>query len=52
MGYVPDNKAFKDPADPTWSITHVLVPRYLYLHDGNEGNLHEQYEGMREYIDY
>lgn len=55
MGYVPDvipNKAFEDPADPTWSITRVMVPWYLYLHDGDEGILHEQYEGMRKYVDY
>ncbi|RDI69934.1 alpha-L-rhamnosidase [Halopelagius longus] len=55
MGYVPDvipNKAVEDPADPTWSITRVVVPWYLYLHDGDEGILREQYEGMREYVDY
>jgi len=55
MGYVTDvipNKAFEDPADPTWSITRVVVPWYLYLHDGDEGILHEQYDGMREYVDY
>jgi len=55
MGYVPDvipNKASENPADPTWSTTRVMVPWYLYLHDGDEGILHEQYEGMREYVDY
>ncbi|GCF14409.1 rhamnosidase [Haloarcula mannanilytica] len=55
MGYVPDvipNKAYEDPADPTWSITRVMVPWYCYLHDGDEGILREQYEGMREYVDY
>ncbi|SFR91191.1 alpha-L-rhamnosidase [Halomicrobium zhouii] len=55
MGYVPDvipNKATEDPADPTWSITRVVVPWYLYRHDGDEGILREQYEGMREYVDY
>ena len=55
MGYVTDvipNKAAEDPADPTWSITRVMVPWYLYRHDGNERVLREQYEGMREYVDY
>ncbi|WP_336339460.1 family 78 glycoside hydrolase catalytic domain [Haloarcula brevis] len=55
MGYVPDvipNKAFEDPADPTWSITRVMIPWYLYRHDGDDGILHEQYEDMREYVDY
>jgi alpha-L-rhamnosidase len=55
MGYVPDvipNKAAEDPADPTWSITRVMVPWYLYRHDGDIGILREQYEGMRAYIDY
>ena len=55
MGYVTDvipNKAFEDPADPTWSITRVMVPWYLYQHDGDEAILREQYEGMREYVDY
>jgi len=55
MGYVTDvipNKAFEDPADPTWSITRVMVPWYLYRHDGDEGILQEQYEGMRQYVDY
>ncbi|WP_129115350.1 family 78 glycoside hydrolase catalytic domain [Halegenticoccus tardaugens] len=55
MGYVPDvipNKAAEDPADPTWSITRVVVPWYLYRHDGDERILREQYEGMREYVDY
>ncbi|MFC6907102.1 alpha-L-rhamnosidase [Halalkalicoccus tibetensis] len=55
MGYVPDvipNKAFEDPADPTWSITRVMIPWYLYLHDGDKGILREQYEGMRKYVDY
>lgn len=55
MGYVPDvipNKAFEDPADPTWSITRVMVPWYCYLHDGDEGILREQYVEMRKYVDY
>jgi len=55
MGYVTDvipNKSFEDPADPTWSITRVMVPWYLYRHDGDERILREQYEGMREYVDY
>jgi alpha-L-rhamnosidase len=55
MGYVTDvipSKSFEDPADPTWSITRVMVPWYLYRHDGDAGILREQYEGMREYVDY
>lgn len=55
MGYVPDvipNKVTEDPADPTWSITRVMVPWYLYKHDGDIGILREQYEGMRAYVDY
>lgn len=55
MGYVPDvvpNKASEDPADPTWSITRVMIPWYLYRHDGNERILREQYERMRDYVDY
>ncbi|ELZ24649.1 alpha-L-rhamnosidase [Haloterrigena salina JCM 13891] len=55
MGYVPDvipNKASEDPADPTWSITRVMIPWYLYRHDGNERLLQEQYEGMRDYVEY
>lgn len=55
MGYVGDvvpNKSHEDPADPTWSVTRIMVPWYLYLHDGDEAILHEQYEGMRAYLDY
>ncbi|AHG01378.1 hypothetical protein HALLA_03050 (plasmid) [Halostagnicola larsenii XH-48] len=55
MGYVPDvvpNKAFEAPADPTWSITRVMVPWYCYLHDGDERVLEEHYGGMRDYVDY
>jgi len=55
MGYVTDvvpNKAFENPADPTWSITRVMIPWYLYRHDGDERILREQYEGMRDYVDY
>ncbi|WP_121741922.1 alpha-L-rhamnosidase [Natronorubrum halophilum] len=55
MGYVPDvipNKVSEDPADPTWSITRVMIPWYLYRHEGNERILREQYEGMRDYVDY
>ena len=55
MGYVTDvipNKATEDAADPTWSITRVMVPWYLYRHDGDVGILREQYEGMRAYVDY
>ena len=55
MGYVPDvipDKAAEDPADPTWSVTRVMVPWYCYRHDGDEGILREQYEGMRSYVDY
>ncbi|WP_227379404.1 family 78 glycoside hydrolase catalytic domain [Haladaptatus halobius] len=55
MGYVTDvipNKAHEDPADPTWSITRVMIPWYLYQHDGDDHILREQYEGMRDYVDY
>jgi len=55
MGFVPDvipSKDPEDPADPTWSITRVMVPWYLYRHDGDERVLREQYEGMRAYVDY
>ncbi|MFB6140795.1 MAG: family 78 glycoside hydrolase catalytic domain [Halosimplex sp.] len=55
MGYVPDvipDKSPEDPADPTWSITRVMIPWYLYRHDGDVGILREQYEGMRAYVDY
>lgn len=55
MGYVTDvipNKQQENPADPTWSITRVMVPWYLYLHDGDDSILREQYEGMKQYVDY
>ncbi|WP_415383521.1 family 78 glycoside hydrolase catalytic domain [Halosimplex sp. TS25] len=55
MGYVPDvipDKSPEDPADPTWSITRVMIPWYCYRHDGDVGILREQYEGMRAYVDY
>ncbi|MFC7143066.1 family 78 glycoside hydrolase catalytic domain [Halosimplex aquaticum] len=55
MGYVPDvipDKSSEDPADPTWSITRVMIPWYCYRHDGDVGILREQYEGMRAYVDY
>lgn len=55
MGYVPDvipNKDQEDPADPTWSVTRVMIPWYLYLHEGNDRILREQYDGMRAYVDY
>lgn len=55
MGYVPDvipNKHQENPADPTWSITRVMIPWYLYLHDGDDCILREQYAGMKNYVDY
>jgi len=55
MGYVPDvipDKKTESPADPTWSITRVMLPWYLYQHDGDERVLREHYEGMREYLEY
>ncbi|WP_164471768.1 family 78 glycoside hydrolase catalytic domain, partial [Halosimplex salinum] len=55
MGYVPDvipDKAAEEPADPTWSVTRVMVPWYCYRHDGDVRILREQYEGMRSYVDY
>jgi alpha-L-rhamnosidase len=55
MGYVPDvipDKKTESPADPTWSITRVMVPWYCYQHDGDERVLREHYEGMRDYLEY
>ncbi len=55
MGFVTDvipDKGSEDPADPTWSITRVMIPWYLYQHDGDERVLRDQYEGMRDYVDY
>ena len=55
MGYVPDvipNKSNEDLGDPTWTVTRVMLPWYLYLHDGDEAVLREHYEGMREFVDY
>ena len=55
MGYVPDvipDKSPESPADPTWSVTRVMIPWYLYRHDGDVGALRAHYEGMREYVDY
>jgi len=54
-GYVQDvvpNKTQEDIGDPTWTITRVMIPWYLYLHDGDTRILREQYEGMRDYVDY
>lgn len=33
-------------------MTRVVLPWYCYQHDGDEALLREQYEGMREYVDY
>lgn len=55
MGYVPDvvpDKKTESPADPTWSITRVMLPWYCYRHDGDERVLREHYEGMRRYLEY
>ncbi|WP_436930837.1 family 78 glycoside hydrolase catalytic domain [Halosimplex halobium] len=55
MGYVPDvipDKSPEDPADPTWSVTRVMLPWYCYRHDGDLGILREHYEGMADYVDY
>ncbi|PSP50466.1 alpha-L-rhamnosidase [Halobacteriales archaeon QH_1_68_42] len=55
MGYVPDvipDKDTESPADPTWSITRVMLPWYCYRHDGDERVLRDRYEGMRRYLDY
>jgi len=55
MGYVPDvipDKKTESPADPTWSITRVMVPWYLYQHAGDERVLREHYEGMCDYLAY
>jgi len=55
MGYVPDvipDKSPENPADPTWSVTRVLLPWHCYRHDGDVGVLREHYEGMRDYVDY
>jgi len=55
VGHVPDvipNKAPENPGDPTWTITRVVIPWYRYRHDGDERHLAEQYEGMREHVEY
>jgi len=55
MGYVTDvipDKKTERPADPTWSITRIVLPWYCYRHDGDERVLREHYEGMARYLDY
>jgi len=55
LGYAPDvipNKAPENPGDPTWTITRVVIPWHRYRHDGDERILEEQFEGMREHVEY
>ncbi|MFB6150909.1 MAG: family 78 glycoside hydrolase catalytic domain [Haloarculaceae archaeon] len=55
MGYVPDvipTKDAEDPADPSWSVTRVMLPWYCYLHYGDERVLRDHFEGMCDYVDY
>ncbi|MFB6135411.1 MAG: family 78 glycoside hydrolase catalytic domain [Halobacteriaceae archaeon] len=55
LGYVSDvipNQVEEIPADPTWSVTRVVIPWYLYRHDGDRAVLERHYESMREYVDY
>jgi alpha-L-rhamnosidase len=54
-GYLGDTVPFgygNKPADPTWSITRVVVPWYLYLHYGDEHVLSRHYERMCRYVEY
>jgi len=55
LGHVGDvipNAVEEVPADPTWSVTRVMLPWYLYLHDGDRRVLERHYEAMRRYVDY
>jgi alpha-L-rhamnosidase len=54
-GYVADTIPFgigTRPADPTWSVTRILIPWFLYRHYGDERVLERHYEAMRRYVDY
>ncbi|MCU4975491.1 glycoside hydrolase family 78 protein [Halobacteria archaeon AArc-m2/3/4] len=54
-GYVADTVPAgfgTTPADPTWSVTRVVIPWYLYQHTGDPAHLERHYEGMRRYVDY
>ncbi|MFB6138387.1 MAG: family 78 glycoside hydrolase catalytic domain, partial [Halobacteriaceae archaeon] len=39
-------------SDPSWTVTRVVVPYYLYLHYGDEQVLEDHYEQMCRYVDY
>lgn len=54
-GYVADTVPAgfgNTPADPTWSITRVVIPWYLYQHSGDPSVLERSFEGMRRYVDF
>jgi alpha-L-rhamnosidase len=54
-GYVADTIPFGfggHPGDPTWTITQVVVPWYLYRHYGDRSVLRRQYENVRRYVEY
>jgi alpha-L-rhamnosidase len=38
------------PSDPSWPLTRVVFPWYLYQHYGDRGFLAEQYEWIRRYV--
>jgi len=52
VGDVIPNQVEEIPGDPTWSVTRVMIPWYLYLHDGNRTVLERHYEQMKAYVEY
>jgi alpha-L-rhamnosidase len=40
------------PADPTWSVTQVVVPWFVYQQYGDPSILRRHYEAMRAYVEY
>jgi len=54
-GYQSDTIPFAigaRPADPTWSQTRVVIPWRLYQIAGNTQLLEQQYQEMRNYVEY
>ncbi len=54
-GYLPPvvpSTNVTNPADPSWTVTAVVLPWYLYVHYGDDRVLAENYDMMRRYVEY
>lgn len=48
---VPPRHRFRI-SDPSWTVTRVVIPWYLYVHYGDKRVLDDHYDEMCQYVDY